>query len=88
LQDPPPDVAIVGDPEEWQSRWGAIAALRGRADILFLGCSIAEFRALSRSRQLPPPLAPDPRLGWLLRDDGSVGRARLPDQARAADNSV
>ncbi|CAN5620402.1 hypothetical protein BH10ACT7_BH10ACT7_12920 [soil metagenome] len=88
LQDPPPGTAIVGDPEEWQSRWGALASLRGTTDIVFAGCSVAEFRALSRSRQLPPPLAPDLRLVWLLRENGTVGRALLPVQASAADSSV
>jgi S-DNA-T family DNA segregation ATPase FtsK/SpoIIIE len=76
---------VLGDVDEWQSRWGAIAALRPLADILFEGCTIADFRALTRSRDLPPPLDPaDPTLCWLLNDDGSASRARLPSTAAPA----
>src|SRR5690606_16211245 len=70
--------AIVGDPEQWQSRWGAITALRSTADVVFHGCSITEFRALSRSRELPPPTAQGLEACWLLSDDGTVRRVRLP----------
>ena len=70
---------LVGDVEEWQSRWGAIAALRATTDILFDGCSVAEFRALTRSRELPPPIARQRSACWLLSSDGSVSRSRLPD---------
>ncbi len=76
---------VLGDVDQWQSRWGAIAALRAVADILFEGCTIADFRALTRSRELPPPLDPaDPTLCWLLNDDGSASRARLPSPSSPA----
>ncbi len=79
---------VVGDPDEWQSRWGAIAALRQVADVLFDGCSVAEFRALTRSRELPPPLGGMGTPGgdglcWRLDEHGGASRARLPDQARS-----
>ncbi|MEP6479166.1 MAG: FtsK/SpoIIIE domain-containing protein, partial [Rhodoglobus sp.] len=70
--------AIVGDAEEWQSHWGALAALRASSDILFHGCSLADYRALTRSRDLPPPIADPPTTGWLLTPDGAVTRATLP----------
>lgn len=71
-------LAIVGDPDEWQSRWGAIGALRQRADVVFEGCSLPEYRALTRSRELPPPLAPGSHGCWLLAEDATVSRALLP----------
>lgn len=69
---------LIGDVDEWQSRWGAIASLRGIADVVLEGCSTADYRAITRSRELPPPL--DGRLGccWCLEPDGSVSRSRLP----------
>jgi S-DNA-T family DNA segregation ATPase FtsK/SpoIIIE len=69
---------VLGDVDEWQSRWGALSALRPFADILFDGCSVADFRALTRSRELPPPLSSDRGLCWKLNDDGTASRARLP----------
>ncbi len=71
-----PGAVVVGDVEEWQSRWGAIASLRPVADILFDGCSIADYRALTRSRHIPPPISPG--LCWRLNEDGTASRARLP----------
>ncbi len=76
---------VIGDVDEWQSRWGALAALRGRADILFDSCSVADFRALSRSRELPPligELTGEQSSGsgavcWRLCADGSAERVRL-----------
>jgi S-DNA-T family DNA segregation ATPase FtsK/SpoIIIE len=69
---------IIGDVDEWQSRWGAIASLRGVAEVLLEGCSTADFRAITRSRDLPPPLDPQPGWCWRLEPDGAVSRARLP----------
>ncbi len=75
---------ILGDVDEWQSRWGALGALRSVADILFEGCSAADFRALTRSRTLPPPLlppsssAPPGALCWRLEPDGTAGRVFVP----------
>ena len=72
----PADV-VVGDVEEWQSRWGALALLRPVARILFEGCSVADFRALTRSRELPPPLAGLNEVAWEWLRDGSAVRVRL-----------
>ncbi|MEP6480495.1 MAG: FtsK/SpoIIIE domain-containing protein [Rhodoglobus sp.] len=69
--------AVLGDVDEWQSRWGAIAALRPIADILFDGCSVADYRALTRSRELPPPLT-GVDMAWRLEPDGTASRVRLP----------
>jgi S-DNA-T family DNA segregation ATPase FtsK/SpoIIIE len=69
-------VALVADVDEWQSRWGALSALRPIAAVVFDGCSSGDLRQLARTRQSPPPLPPDH--AWLLRDDGEVVRTRLP----------
>lgn len=83
---PAAGIAIVGDIDEWQSRWGALAALRPTSEILFEGCSPADFRALTRSRELPPPLPARPGSAWRLRPDGSVGRVLLPAPGAAKDS--
>jgi S-DNA-T family DNA segregation ATPase FtsK/SpoIIIE len=70
--------AIVGDVDEWQSRWGALAALRPVSEVILDGCGIADVRALTRSRELPPPLDGDPALCWRLDENGALGRVRLP----------
>ncbi len=72
--------AIIGDVEQWQSSWGALGSLRSTNNVLFDGCTAADYRALTRSRELPPPIT-DPRAhGWLLEPDGTVSRVRLPDE--------
>jgi len=70
-------VALVGDAEQWQSRWGALSSLRPLADILFHRCTVLDLRALTRSRELPPVLNDDPALCWRWRDDGGFDRVRL-----------
>lgn len=76
---------VVGDVDEWQSRWGALAAHRATHDVLFDRCSVADFRALTRSRRTPPPLDPAADLAWRWEQDGSAIRALLPlgDAGRA-----
>ena len=73
----PDRVVLLADVDEWQSRWGALAAVRQVADVLFHACTSADFRALTRSRELPPPMPSDPALCWRLESDGSATRARL-----------
>jgi len=69
---------LIGDVDQWQSRWGALAAVRDFAEVVIHGCTAADFRALTKSRELPPPLPSDPALCWRLEADGSTTRARLP----------
>ena len=66
---------IVSDVEGWNSRWGSLAALTGVVPILFDECSVADFRSLTRSRELPPPLGPGEL--WLLSTDRTVTRGRV-----------
>jgi len=68
---------LVADPDAWQSQWSAYAGLQRSGDILFDGCSLADFRALTRSRELPPPFERGDRPLWLRSPDGGVCRVRL-----------
>jgi S-DNA-T family DNA segregation ATPase FtsK/SpoIIIE len=70
---------LIGDPDAWLARWGAIGALRGSASVVFDGCSVAEFRSLSGLRELPPPPLGHRAL-WVLQLDGTVHRATLDTQ--------
>jgi len=80
-------VALVGDAEQWQSRWGALASLRPLSDILFHRCTVLDVRTLTRSRELPPVLSDDPGLCWRWRDDGGFDRVRLEKHPAARDGA-
>jgi S-DNA-T family DNA segregation ATPase FtsK/SpoIIIE len=73
---------LLGDADDWQSRWGALGALRDHADVLFESCALSDYRALSRSRDLPPLIVSQPALTaavcWQLTRDGTATRVRLP----------
>ena len=68
---------LLGDTDAWLARWGALGSLRETTEVLFDGCSTGEFRTLTGSRDIPPPMNRGERALWLLRPDGSVHRARL-----------
>ena len=69
---------LLGDPDSWQSRWGSLSAVRATANVLFDGCSAAEFRSMTGIRDLPPPVQRGARALWLLAPDGTLCRAHLP----------
>ena len=69
---------LLGDPDNWQSRWGSLSAVRSTANVLFDGCSAAEFRSMTGIRDLPPPVQRGQRALWLLTPDGTISRAHLP----------
>jgi S-DNA-T family DNA segregation ATPase FtsK/SpoIIIE len=69
---------VLADAETWQSHWGLIGSLRSTMPVIFDGCSVSEFRVLSRVRQLPPPISPATGSVWLLNPDGLVSRAVPP----------
>jgi S-DNA-T family DNA segregation ATPase FtsK/SpoIIIE len=68
---------VVGDPDSWQSQWSTFGSLQRDSTVLFDGVSLAEFRALTRSRDLPPPFAVGERALWAQTPDKILGRARL-----------
>ena len=76
-------IALIGSVDEWQSRWGALAALRHHATVVLDGCSLSDYRQLARTRELPPPLTAGSREYWCLTDTGPVQRVRLPHSAHS-----
>ena len=76
--------AIVGDAEAWQAHWGAVMSLRSSHQVVVDGYPAADFRALTRQRELPPPLNPGSPAFWLLPPDGGVLRARIERGASRA----
>ncbi|GAA4164774.1 hypothetical protein GCM10022286_26980 [Gryllotalpicola daejeonensis] len=73
----PTGVLLVGDPDAWMGRWSLFATLKARHPVVFAGCDAADVRALTRSRALPPPLAPGSGAGWLIFADGRMRRCVL-----------
>ena len=69
---------LVGDADTWQAHWPLLAGLRGVAPLVFDGCSLTDYRLVTRRRDLPPPLAPASSRGWLVRPDGTVQRVTVP----------
>ena len=70
--------SLVGDPDEWQSHWAVLPRLRQTLPLLVDGCSLAEYRAVTRQRELPPPLSSRDGQFWLIEPDGTARRATLP----------
>src|SRR5690554_4714272 len=70
---------LVGDVAAWQAQWSLFAAARANGPVVFAGCSVAEFRALTGTRQLPPPIGPKRGGGWLLGAEGSTARLQVPE---------
>jgi DNA segregation ATPase FtsK/SpoIIIE, S-DNA-T family len=69
---------VLADAETWQSHWGLLGSLRSTLPVIFDGCSVSEFRVLSRIRELPPPISPGSGAVWLLNPDGVPRRAVPP----------
>ncbi|TFB99172.1 MULTISPECIES: FtsK/SpoIIIE domain-containing protein [unclassified Cryobacterium] len=65
---------FIGDPETWQANWSLLAALRVHSPIVFDGCTLADYRMLTRRRDLPPPLAPGRGHLWSLSPEGDLSR--------------
>lgn len=72
----PDRTVLLGDPDAWQSDWATLARARRDLRIVVAGCSVADVRAVTRSREVPPPLGTDEV--WLV-EQGRVSRAILAD---------
>jgi S-DNA-T family DNA segregation ATPase FtsK/SpoIIIE len=72
---------MIGDPESWQSHWGALGQARSVTPVIIDGCSPAEFRTLTRERTLPPPLEAGANQFWLLMPNREVVRAQFATHA-------
>ncbi|GAA2083102.1 hypothetical protein GCM10009840_19450 [Pseudolysinimonas kribbensis] len=71
-----PDV-LLGDPDAWQADWSLLGRARRELPIAVVDCSAAELRALTRARDVPPPLGSRPGECWVV-DGGVVRRGLLP----------
>jgi S-DNA-T family DNA segregation ATPase FtsK/SpoIIIE len=67
---------LIADPDLWQSHWALFTRLQ-RGSVLFDGCSTADIRVLTRSRELPPPFPAGARTLWLRAADGRLDRATV-----------
>lgn len=74
-------VVLLGDPEAWQSAWSLAVAVRHRVPIVFDRCTLADYRAITGVRSLPPPLAVAGGECWLVSPGEPVRRIRLPGGA-------
>ncbi|MCU1545524.1 MAG: hypothetical protein JWP30_624 [Homoserinimonas sp.] len=71
-------VTYVGDHAAWQARWGALAALQQKMPVLIEHCTPAEYRALTGSRALAPPIGNGPGGAWMITPEGGITRVQLP----------
>jgi S-DNA-T family DNA segregation ATPase FtsK/SpoIIIE len=71
-------VIVIGDPEAWQANWALLATARSGGLVVFDRCTVADFRAISARRTLPPPIAPGVEQCWALEPDGTVRRMTAP----------
>ncbi|WP_022893117.1 FtsK/SpoIIIE domain-containing protein [Agromyces subbeticus] len=75
-----PSPVIVGDSEAWAASWSLAAALREEAIMVVHG-GAAEYRALVRTRDLPPLLDDDPAQCWVIEPARAVVRAVWPNRS-------
>ncbi|KQZ07485.1 hypothetical protein ASD23_16665 [Agromyces sp. Root1464] len=71
--------AIVGDAEAWAASWSLLANLREEAAFVVHG-SAAEYRALMRTRGLPPLLDDGAGQCWVIEPGHDVRRALWPSR--------
>lgn len=71
---------VIGDPEAWQANWTLLATVRSGGLVVFDRCTVADFRAISARRILPPPIAPGVEQCWALEPDGTVRRMSAPSR--------
>jgi len=76
-------IALIGTVDEWQSRWGALAIAGAHATVLLDGCGLSDYRQLTRTRELPPPLVSGSRQYWRVAE-GGADRVRLPNSDDAS----
>ncbi|MEO7123647.1 MAG: FtsK/SpoIIIE domain-containing protein [Lacisediminihabitans sp.] len=69
---------LIADAETWQSHWALLATVRTTMPIVFDGCGAADFRALTRQRELPPLIAAASASVWMLTPGGGLERSLPP----------
>ncbi len=68
---------IVGDVDAWLSAPRLLDLCRSGALIILEGCSVSEYRSITRSRAVPPPIEPGSANVWLVEPERMVRRATL-----------
>lgn len=69
-------IVLLGDPDTWQAEWATLVAVRREHPMVFIGCTAADVRAVSRVREQPPPLGGRAGECWLV-ESGAIRRAVL-----------
>lgn len=77
IAEPDEHLVIVGDADAWQGAWSLLPSVRATGRLLFYRCGTADFRAITRSRELPPPLGSPDEQVWVLATDGTASRATV-----------
>lgn len=68
---------LLGEPDAWQNAFAVLASLRTTARLVFHDCPMSDFRAITRSRDIPLPVDAADTL-VVLDPDGRMFRATLP----------
>ena len=81
---PAPEVSawLVGTPDTWMTAWSTFSSLRSRVPVYFDGCSLGDFRALTRRRDLPPPVDHGRQARWMLTPDDTIVRFEPAEDSR------
>ncbi|MEO6115306.1 MAG: FtsK/SpoIIIE domain-containing protein, partial [Pseudolysinimonas sp.] len=69
-------LVLLGDPDAWQAEWALLGLVRRELPLAVIGCGPSELRAVTRGRDLAPPLGRRAEECWWV-DDGVVRRALL-----------
>jgi S-DNA-T family DNA segregation ATPase FtsK/SpoIIIE len=80
-------IVVLGDADAWQAEWALLGRARREWPIVLHAATLADHRALTRSRELPPPLGARPGECWLVRDGVTVRATLRTIQASAAASS-
>ena len=70
---------LIGDPEQWQGTYGALARESQQRPVLAIGVDPAQWRTLFRDDPLPPPILDPHEYGLWRTPNGKFRRVRLRD---------
>jgi S-DNA-T family DNA segregation ATPase FtsK/SpoIIIE len=72
-----PGCVVWGTPQSWLGQWRMLAAARSQASMIIDTSCLAEYRAITGTRELPPYAAPHAERAWRWTPGGAE-RIRLP----------
>lgn len=70
---------LIGDPEQWQGTYGALARESQQRPVLAIGVDPAQWRTFLRDDPLPPPILDPHEYGLWRTPNGKFRRVRLRD---------